>query len=97
MGLVISALCAPTSRAQPLAQPEVRDRQLRADSARIAKRARDLQATFERRRRHMLPKFYSGTAERCLIVGRFCEDRKAVDYVTRARKGHRPRAKRDVA
>jgi hypothetical protein len=47
--------------------------QLRADSAEITKHARDLQATFERRRRQMLPRFYIGTADRCLIVGRFCE------------------------
>ncbi|HEX2693650.1 MAG TPA: hypothetical protein VHL12_06360 [Gemmatimonadaceae bacterium] len=34
---------------------------------------RDLQAQFERRRRLMLPRFYIGTAEHCVIVGRFCE------------------------
>ncbi|MFN2604427.1 MAG: hypothetical protein ABR582_16935 [Gemmatimonadaceae bacterium] len=43
------------------------------DSSELVERARDLQATFERRRRQMLPRFYMGTAERCLIVGRFCE------------------------
>jgi hypothetical protein len=59
--------------AQPLAGPGSVDRQLRADSAEIAKHARGLQASFERRRRQMLPRFYTGTADRCLIVGRFCE------------------------
>lgn len=28
---------------------------------------------FERRRRQLLPRFYAGTADHCLIVGRFCE------------------------
>lgn len=81
MEIFVSALPAqsiaqPLARAvaaQPLAQPELRAPQLRADSVRITKRAKNLQATFERRRRQMLPKFYSGTADRCLIVGRFCE------------------------
>jgi hypothetical protein len=43
------------------------------DSAEISRRARDAQAQFERRRRRMLPRFYTGTADQCLIVGRFCE------------------------
>jgi hypothetical protein len=47
--------------------------QLVADSTEISRRARDLQAQFERRRRRMLPRFYTGTADRCLIIGRFCE------------------------
>jgi hypothetical protein len=45
----------------------------RTDSAEIAKRARNLQSSFERRRRQMLPRFYIGAADHCLIVGRFCE------------------------
>jgi len=45
----------------------------RTDSAEISHRAHDLQARFERRRRQMLPRFYVGTADHCLIVGRFCE------------------------
>ena len=49
------------------------DAQTRIDSVRIAKRVRSLQASFERRRRQMLPTFYAGAAEHCLIVGRFCE------------------------
>lgn len=44
-----------------------------ADSAEVSRRARDLQARFERRRRQLLPRFYTGSADRCLIVGRFCE------------------------
>jgi hypothetical protein len=43
------------------------------DSAKISDRARDLQARFERRRRQLLPRFYTGIADRCVIVGRFCE------------------------
>ncbi len=45
----------------------------RTDSAEIAKHARNLQSSFERRRRQMLPRFYIGAADHCLIVGRFCE------------------------
>jgi hypothetical protein len=51
----------------------------KADSAEISHRARDLQASFERRRRQMLPKFYAGTADHCLIVGRFCEWHPNID------------------
>jgi hypothetical protein len=47
--------------------------QLLPDSAEVSRRVRDLQARFERRRRQMLPRFYIGTADHCLIVGRFCE------------------------
>lgn len=43
------------------------------DSAALTRRAKQLQATFERRRRRMLPRFYTGEATHCLIVGRFCE------------------------
>ena len=67
-----SAIGAQVSTAQPLAQMASRNT-LRPDSAEITKRARDLQATFERRRRQMLPRFYIGVADHCLIVGRFCE------------------------
>lgn len=53
-----------------------------ADSAEVLRRARDLQARFEYRRRQLLPRFYSGPADRCLIVGRFCEWHPNVrDYV----------------
>jgi hypothetical protein len=43
------------------------------DSNKISRRAHDLQLRFERRRRQMLPRFSGGTADHCLIVGRFCE------------------------
>jgi hypothetical protein len=55
---------------------------LRPDSAEISDHARDLQARFERWRRHALPKFYAGPAEHCMIVGRFCEwHPRTQDYV----------------
>jgi hypothetical protein len=67
-------IVAPTSPAQPqMLNTSARSAQVKADSAQISRRARSLQATFERRRRQMLPKFYVGTADHCLIVGRFCE------------------------
>jgi hypothetical protein len=67
-------LSAPASFAQPqLLKTSAHDTQLHTDSAEISQRARDLQAKFERRRRQMLPRFYVGGAEHCLIVGRFCE------------------------
>jgi hypothetical protein len=43
------------------------------DSSKILRRAHDAQLRFERRRRQMLPRFSAGTADHCLIVGRFCE------------------------
>jgi len=78
LSLVAAALAltlsAPASFAQPqLLKTSARDTQLHTDSAEISRRARDLQAKFERRRRQMLPRFYIGGAEHCLIVGRFCE------------------------
>ncbi len=36
-------------------------------------RARNLQTRFESRRRQLLPRFYQGTPDHCLVVGRFCE------------------------
>jgi hypothetical protein len=77
------AVSSPASFAQPrLLETSTRDTQLRADSAKISQRARDLQARFERRRRQMLPRFYVGSADRCLIVGRFCEwHPNLADYV----------------
>ncbi|HXN76128.1 MAG TPA: hypothetical protein VN876_05800 [Gemmatimonadaceae bacterium] len=68
------AFSTPASFAQPqLLKTSARDAQLPTDSAEISQRAHDLQARFERRRRQMLPRFYIGSADRCLIVGRFCE------------------------
>ena len=65
---------APPTIAQPqLLNASADDEQLRADSAEVSHHARDLQQRFERRRRQMLPRFYVGTADHCLIVGRFCE------------------------
>lgn len=78
-------VCPPSSFAQQqlvyasarnsptLADSVEKSQRARTDSAEISHRAHDLQATFERRRRQMLPRFYAGTADHCLIVGRFCE------------------------
>jgi hypothetical protein len=75
-------MAAPACLAQPLLHPSVRDTRRQADSAEISRRARDLQARFERRRRQMLPRFYVGSADHCLIVGRFCEwHPNLTDYV----------------
>ena len=56
-----------------LQETSLQNRQALADSSEISHRARDLQARFERRRRQMLPRFYVGSSNQCLIVGRFCE------------------------
>lgn len=65
-----------------LQEMSLQNRQARVDSGEITRRARDLQARFETRRRHMLPRFYLGQADRCLIVGRFCEwHPRSQDYV----------------
>jgi hypothetical protein len=42
------------------------------DSAAVVRRARNLQANFERQRRQLLPRFYTDAPARCVIVGRFC-------------------------
>lgn len=73
MAICATALGAAASPAQPLVQRASEKTQLRTDSIEITKRARNLQASFERRRRQMLPKFYIGSVDNCLIVGRFCE------------------------
>jgi hypothetical protein len=67
-----------TVRCDSLAQTQlqkasVQNSQTLIDSSEINHRARGLQDRFERRRRQMLPKFNAGTADHCLIVGRFCE------------------------
>ncbi len=69
----ITALPDRTAAQTRLRAGSVQDAQHVVDSAAISHRARDLQARFERRRRQMLPRFYSGVADHCLIVGRFCE------------------------
>jgi len=61
---------SPQSRLQ---ETPLQNTQALVDSSENSRRARDLQARFESRRRRMLPRFYAGTAEHCLIVGRFCE------------------------
>lgn len=65
-----------------LQEAPLHNAQTLVDSAEVLHRARDLQAAFERRRRQMLPRFYIGAADHCLIVGRFCEwHPKFQDYV----------------
>ena len=56
-----------------LQETPVQNRRALLDSSEISHRARDRQAQFESRRRHMLPRFSSGTADHCVIIGRFCE------------------------
>ncbi|HET7612979.1 MAG TPA: hypothetical protein VFK26_03555 [Gemmatimonadaceae bacterium] len=74
IGAALLATFAAPSTAQPQLLPKAGDgEQSRADSADISKRAHNQQASFERRRRLMLPRFYVGAADHCLIVGRFCE------------------------
>jgi len=76
VGLALLGVVAPAaeSRAQTRLQTaSPQNAQLVADSAKLSRRTRDLQASFERRRRHLLPTYYTGMADRCLIVGRFCE------------------------
>ena len=71
------ASIVPTSivAQQQLAKATTTDEPQRVDSADISDHARDLQASFEMRRRRMLPRFYIGSVDsnHCLIVGRFCE------------------------
>jgi hypothetical protein len=67
-------MLAAESAAQAQLQPaSLQNEEVSTDSAEISQRARDLQARFERRRRQMLPRFYTGEAHHCLIIGRFCE------------------------
>ena len=74
LALIAVATFPHNSSAQSMLQEtSLRNRQAVVDSSEISHRARDLQARFESRRRHMLPRFYAGPAERCLIIGRFCE------------------------
>ncbi|MDQ6690758.1 MAG: hypothetical protein M3Z18_09645 [Gemmatimonadota bacterium] len=56
-----------------LQETPLQNRRALVDSSEISHRTHDLQARFERRRRQMLPRFYAGTADHCLIIGRFCE------------------------
>jgi hypothetical protein len=68
---VITPVVAPAQT--HFQQTSLQNRQATVDSAEILHHMRDLQAGFERRRRLMLPRFYIGTADHCVIVGRFCE------------------------
>jgi hypothetical protein len=68
---VLSLVLPVTAPAQLL--PKGDNEQSHVDSAQISHQARDKQAAFERRRRQLLPKFSSGTADHCVIIGRFCE------------------------
>ncbi|MDP9204939.1 MAG: hypothetical protein M3P12_05715 [Gemmatimonadota bacterium] len=76
VGLALLGVATLTGESRGQAQLQVatpQNAQLVSDSAEISRRARDLQSQFERRRRQMLPRFYTGTETHCLIVGRFCE------------------------
>ena len=78
LGLALALTAIGTLPPKSLAQSNlhetpVQNRQALVDSSDISHRAHDLQARFERRRRQMLPRFYIGSADRCLIIGRFCE------------------------
>ena len=74
LGLTAIATVPRNSSAQSrLQETSVQNRQALVDSSEVSHRARDLQARFESRRRHMLPRFSSGPPDRCLIIGRFCE------------------------
>ena len=72
--------CSIVAAANPwrpvLAQPQVANagafRTRARDSAATIRKARSLQAGFESRRRQLLPRFYSGTANQCVTIGRFC-------------------------
>jgi len=64
--------CDSSAQTQ-LQKTTLQNSQALIDSSEIEHRARGLQNSFERRRRQMLPKFYAGTADHCMVVGRFCE------------------------
>jgi hypothetical protein len=84
VGIALFVVATPNRVASQarLQTASAQDAQLVADSAEISHRARDLQARFERRRRFLLPRFYSGVvAEECVIIGRFCEWHPRDDYV----------------
>ena len=74
MLLLAYAFTPPDAAAQTQFQEaSLQNRQAFVDSAEISHRMRDLQAQFEWRRRANLPRFYIGTADHCVVVGRFCE------------------------
>ena len=67
------ALAPTASNAQQLIRASASDEQLRMDSADVLGHAKDQQASFEIRRRRMLPRFYIGSVDQnhCMIVGRW--------------------------
>lgn len=69
--LGLSESAAPAS-AQQLSRESGSSATQAVDSAAAVRRARTLQGRFETRRRHLLPRFYSGAARRCVTIGRFC-------------------------
>lgn len=75
--LAAAAFSIMVSSASAAAQPRViavsYSRNQAPDSEAVVRRAHDLQAKFETQRRQMLPRFYLGAPDRCLIVGRFCQ------------------------
>ena len=94
----LALLAATTQGANAAAQTRfqsksARDAQLVPDSTEILRRARDLQARFERRRRQLLPKFYTGVADRCVIVGRFCEWHPRIEEREVPEEGQHPRGR----
>jgi hypothetical protein len=66
------------------------------DSAAVVRRARRLQAKFERQRRHQLPRFYTGAPTRCLIVGRFCHSDGGGSYDVVPEEGNNIRRAREL-
>jgi hypothetical protein len=74
IALTAIAICSHGSASQTrLQETSLQNQQALVDSSEISHRARDRQSQFESRRRQKLPRFYSGQADHCTIVGRFCE------------------------
>ena len=73
LACAITLACAGDLSAQVRLSSTAYARTQARDSGEIVRKAHDLQANFERQRRNMLPTFYTGRPERCLIVGRFCQ------------------------
>ena len=74
LALLAGATIADEGAAQPRLQAESSQHaRAGAEPPAIPRRARDRPAQFERQRRRPLPRFYTGTTDRCLIIGRFCE------------------------
>ena len=76
-GLVAIGAIAPSRvvAQQQLVKSTSGDESPRVDSGEVIDHAKGLQASFEIRRRRMLPRFFIGVVDQnhCLIVGRFCE------------------------